>query len=443
MRSCLCLCLGVLPSVARAADFATERVAAGMALPIFAEAAPGHPDTLYIGEQHTGRIFALDLASGVLANDPFLDIDGLATGFEQGLLGVAFHPEHASNREFFVYVTVTGGDTEVRRYTRSLADPALADPGSTTVITWDQPQANHNGGWIGFGPDGFLYIASGDGGSGHDNGTGHTAGTGNAQDITNNRLGKILRIDVDGDDFPADPLANYAIPADNPFVGVTGDDEIWVYGLRNPYRACFDRVTGDLFIGDVGQFTREEIDVVPAGSDGLNFEWRLREGTIATPTGGVGGAKPPGGIEPIYEYGHGSGAFEGEAVIGGCVYRGPVQSLRGLYIFADNFSSSPTTARIWALRFDGSDPASFDGTNFGELEDLLARPELSPDAGSFGSIGSFGEDAAGNLYILDLGGDVFRLTGTTSVPLAGAPVAWLLALASGGLALAAVLRSRR
>src|SRR5206468_5011873 len=143
-------------------------------------------------------------------------------------------------------------------------------------------------GWLGFGPDGFLYISSGDGGGADDADVGHTPGTGNGQDITENLLGKILRIDVRGDDFPADPARNYAIPSDNPFRNVAGDDEIWTWGLRNPWRASIDRQTGDLYIGDVGQDSCEEIDVQPAASaGGENYGWRLREGLIQEPTSGI------------------------------------------------------------------------------------------------------------------------------------------------------------
>src|SRR5690606_38231904 len=170
------------------------------------------------------------------------------------------------------------------------------------ILSFNQPQPNHNGGWIDFGPnDGYLYIATGDGGGGNDNGTGHTAGTGNAQDTTDNLLGKMLRIDGHGDDFPPDNPRNYAIPEDNPFVGVNGDDEIWSYGLRNPFRSSFDRANGDLWIGDVGQTRREEINYQPADSSGgENYGWRLREGIIPTP-GGVGGSRPEGNVEPIYD----------------------------------------------------------------------------------------------------------------------------------------------
>ena len=184
-----------------------------------------------------------------------------------------------------------GNDLAVDRYQVS-GDPNLAIPTPTRVLTIDKPSSAHNGGWLAFGQDNFLYMSVGDGGGSNDDGVGHTPGMGNAQDITDNLLGKILRIDVD-----STALGNYGVPATNPFVDSEGDDEIWSYGLRNSWRPSFDRLTGDLYIADVGQSSREEINFQSAASGGgENYGWRLREGTIATPTGGVGGLPPPGAI---------------------------------------------------------------------------------------------------------------------------------------------------
>nr|MDP7290032.1 PQQ-dependent sugar dehydrogenase [Phycisphaerae bacterium] len=321
----------------------TQRVGSGFNRPIFATSPVGDFDRLFVAEQHTGRIRILDPDTGTINATPFLDINSLATGNEQGLLGMAFDPDYATNGFFYVNVTVSGGTTHIRRYQIS-ANPDIANAASAqTVMTYSQPFSNHNGGWLGFGPnDGLLYISSGDGGAGNDPG-------GRGQDITNNLLGKMLRIDPSGDDFPADAGRNYANPASNPFVGVTGDDEIWAYGLRNPWRSSFDRVTGDLYIADVGQNAREEVDFQPvASSGGENYGWRLREGTIATPTGGVGGNAPPGAVDPIYEYTHGGGAAQGFSITGGYVYRGPVADIQGHYFFADY-----VTDRIWSFRYDG------------------------------------------------------------------------------------------
>ena len=208
----------------------------------------------------------------------FLTVPPVLNGNEQGLLSIAFHPQFATNRKFYVYYVksaVTMGFNSqcvLAEYHASASDPDVADtdPASTRILLqFDHPQSNHNAGWLAFGPDdGYLYLSIGDGGGGGDGTDGssnHTAGTGNAQDITNNLLGKILRLDVDGADaFPADANKNYAIPAGNPFNGVNGDREIWAYGLRNPWRPCFDRLTGDLYIADVGQDLWEEVDFARA-----------------------------------------------------------------------------------------------------------------------------------------------------------------------------------
>jgi glucose/arabinose dehydrogenase len=431
------------PARAQVPDFAVRRVATGLSLPLFVTAPRGDTSRAFIVEQRvssTGRVRILDLATDTLRPTPFLQVPGVSTGFEQGLLGLAFHPDYVANGFFYVNYTDSGGTTRIVRYQVS-ADPDLADVGSAApVLSIGQPQANHNGGWIGFGPDGYLYVATGDGGGAHDNDEGHTADTGNSQDITDNLLGKILRIDVGGDDFPTDPGRNYAIPPDNPFVSASGDDEIWHYGLRNPWRVSFDRGTGDFYIADVGQSDREEIDVQPAGSaGGLDYGWRLREGTIATPTGGVGGARPSGAVDPVYEYGHGSGTAQGSSVTGGYVYRGGAASLWGHYFFAD-FSND----RIWSLRWDGSDPSTHDGTNFDSFTDWTDVPAFQPDLGSLASISSFGEDRRGNLYIVSWGGDVFRVEAlAVPAPSLGPPGLLLLALATLGTGYVVSTRGRR
>jgi glucose/arabinose dehydrogenase len=407
----------VLVAYAARAEVTSVRVASGLAMPVFVTAPVGDTGRLFILEQHTGQIRILDLASETLEPTPFLTVTDISNGDEQGLLGLAFHPGYADNGLFYVNVTNGSGDTEIRRYQVS-DDPDIADAGSESlVLGYDQPQENHNGGWLGFGFDGYLYIASGDGGGTNDDDTGHTAGTGNAQDITANLLGKILRIDIAVDDFPEDDSRNYAIPPSNPFVGKTGDDEIWAFGLRNPWRASFDMPSGRLYIGDVGQGAREEINVQPGESaGGENYGWRLREGTIQTP-GAVGGPKPAGAIDPIYDYTRGDGASQGFVVTGGYVYRGPIAELQGRYFFADYLSE-----RIWSLVYDGSAPSGFNGTNFTELTDRTA--ELAPSNATIDLISSFGEDALGNLYIVDHGGEVFRIEevgGPTTTTMPGFP----------------------
>ena len=405
----LFLCCHVTPVPADIVGL--QRVASGLNNPIYVTHAPGDTSRLFI-VQRGGAIRILNLASGTLEATPFLTITNVDTEGEGGLLGMAFHPDYQTNGKFYVNVTIDIGGglpfwTFVREYTVS-ANPNVANPASArAILSFPQPQSNHNGGWLGFSPSNhFLYIASGDGGGGDDNDAGHTAGTGNAQDITTNRLGKILRVDVNGDDFPADTNNNYAIPPSNPFVGVTGDDEIFAYGLRNPFRAGFDRATGDLWIGDVGQGAREEIDFLPASSSGgENYGWRLREGMIATPSGGVGGTRPPGNVDPVYDYDRDADAFGGTVVTGGYVYRGPDPALQGNYFFLDSRSSAATSDdNYWT--FDPANP-------YGTVQNIDSL--LIPDVGAPMFPVSFGEDELGNLYIAYLvSGDVYRIQ--TSLP---------------------------
>jgi hypothetical protein len=287
----------------------------------------------------------------------------------------------------------------------SAANPNVANATFTPVLSFPRPQSNHVGGWIGFSPtDGYLYIASGDGGGSDDNDAGHTAGMGNAQDKTS-LLGKMLRININGDDFPGttpEALANnYRIPP-NPFVGELGDDRVWSYGLRNPFRNSFDRATGNFWIGDVGQSEREEINFQMAFSGGANYGWRLSEGFVPTPTPEsvpVGGPKPAGNRDPVYDYSR-TGALGGITVIGGYIYRGPDPSLHGLYVFGDAGAfGEPSTVKIWT--FDPANPA---GT-------VMNRNSVLPkDTGSGTRLASFGEDAMGNLYSLYVeSGEVYRL----------------------------------
>jgi glucose/arabinose dehydrogenase len=366
------------------------RVASGLSRPVYVTVPAGDTGRLFVVEQHTGRIKILNLDTGTVNPTPFLDIDGLATGNEQGLLGLAFHPDYTSNGFFFVNFTQTDGTTNIRRYRVSGNNPDIADPSTAaTVMTYAQPFSNHNGGWLGFGPDGFLYIAAGDGGSGNDPGN-------RAQDITDQRLGKILRIDVNGDDFPADQTRNYAIPSDNPFVGTTGDDEIWAYGLRNPWRPSFDRLTGDLYIADVGQNQVEEINFQPASSrGGENYGWRVMEGTRCNISNDPLPCNSPSFMPPIHEYTHSGPPDGGFSITGGYVYRGPIVPLQGIYFFADYVSN-----QIWSFRFDGANKTDF----------INRTAELSADAGTVRSISSFGEDTLGNLYITNLDdGEVFKI----------------------------------
>ncbi|MBT8484557.1 MAG: hypothetical protein HKO59_02975 [Phycisphaerales bacterium] len=366
------------------------RVAAGLTRPIFATHAPGDYKRLYV-IQKRGQIRIVNLNTGVVSASSFMDIDsivggGTTTNNEQGLLGLAFHPDFKANGFFYVYYTNNSGNSVIARYRAKetspgsgIYNPDIADVSSAfTIMTFSQPFSNHNGGWIGFGPnDGYLYIATGDGGSAGDP-------SNRAQDITSQRLGKMLRLDVDGG-------SPYAVPADNPFVGVTGDDEIWAYGLRNPWRPSFDRDTGDLYIADVGQFSWEEISYQSADSaGGENYGWRCREGMHNFTF--TGACFDQTFTEPFHEYPNPS---QGRSITGGYVYRGcAIPSLRGTYFFADYVS-----ARIWSVDAGGTTD------NF-----TIRTSELVPDIGAINNIASFGEDARGEIYICDQsGGEIFKI----------------------------------
>ncbi len=357
---------------------AATRVATGLDQPLFAASPRADLDRLFVVEK-TGRIQILDLATRQVIATPFLDVSAeIQAGGEQGLLGLAFDPNYAHNGWFYVNLIDVNGDTQIRRYQASAGDASRADAASAKVImTVDQPAglANHKAGWLGFGPDGNLYIALGDGG-----GSGDPYGNGQNADSL---LGKLLRIDVHADAFPADATRNYAMPADNPFVGSDGADEIWALGLRNPWRASFDRGLGDLYIADVGQNRWEEIN---AGSAGANYGWNVLEGPESFSSGKLAAGTP---TAPIFYYGHDLGA----SITGGYVYRGPGAGLHGDYFFADFVSESIAT-----LHFDGGAWSAVDRTS-----------QIVTDAGAIDAIASFGEDAQGHLYVVDLGGEIFRL----------------------------------
>ena len=361
-----------------ASTITATRVASGLNQPVFTGAPAGDPGRLFIVEK-SGLIKVLDLNTGQVLATPFLDVSSqILTDNERGLLGLAFDPNYASNGLFYVYLINTSGNTEIRSYHVS-ANPNIADAASATpIITVPQPDAsNHKGGWLGFGPDGYLYAALGDGGGGGD--TFH-----NGQNI-NDLLGNVLRLDVHGDAFPGDATKNYAIPADNPFVGTAGADEIFAYGLRNPWRNSFDRALGTFYIADVGQDHWEEINI---GQKGANYGWNTFEGPDLYP----GGDPLTGGpaVAPIYAYDH----TVGHSITGGYVYRGEGEALQGQYFFADFIQN-----KVFTLRFNGSSWVATERTS-----------QIVPDVGTVNSPSSFGEDARGNLYLVDFGGEIFRLT---------------------------------
>ncbi|HET7082909.1 MAG TPA: PQQ-dependent sugar dehydrogenase [Candidatus Limnocylindria bacterium] len=349
-----------------------EPVVSGLTDPIGITNAGDGSGRLFVNERG-GRIRVVD-ADGSLSERVFVDLSGsLEAGGERGLLGVAFHPDFAANGRVFVHYSRRGdGATVISELTAS-ADRSTANPASERIIlTHEQPFANHNGGQIAFGPDGYLYIGLGDGGSGGD-----PFMNAQARDVL---LGKLLRIDVDG---PPAPNKEYAIPADNPYAGDgvspdAGLPEIWARGLRNPWRFSFDRATGELYIGDVGQNAWEEIDRQPAGSvGGENYGWHLFEGTHCSSGCDIAV------VAPVAQYGHDVGC----SVSGGYVYRGTAQpALVGTYLFSDYCAGT-----IWTLAAGGG------------LTPL-------PLAESGLRVSSFGEGEDGEIYLVDIfGGGLYRV----------------------------------
>jgi glucose/arabinose dehydrogenase len=348
----------------------TTRVAAGLDDPVDLQAAPGDRSRVFVVEQD-GRIRVLRGAS--LLGTPFLDIvSRVGSGGERGLLGLAFHPRYSENGRFYVNYTDRQGDTHVSEFRASPPASDTADPGSERELLFvRQPFSNHNGGGLAFGNDGMLYVALGDGGSGGDpQGNGQNLGT---------RLGKLLRIDVNAG-------SPFGVPADNPFVGRAGAlPEIWVYGLRNPWRFGFDRATGDLIIGDVGQGALEEIDLA-SRQGGDNFGWSVMEGSRCfRPSTGC---RTQGLTLPVVEYGHN----EGCSVTGGVVYRGcRLPGYHGTYFYGDY-----CTAFVRSFRLDN-----------GRAVDQ--RDWTAALGRGIGQISAFGADADGEVYIVDHDGEVYRI----------------------------------
>lgn len=352
-----------------------QPVAATPPLVKLMQVASGFDRPLGIDSQPDGRLFVVEqggvikiVKNGAVNAVPFLDIHSkVALGDEAGLLGFAFHPQYSMNRKFYVYYSrnTTSLQAVFAEYQASAMNPDVADPASERILfTWDQPPfGNHQGGQIAFGPDGFLYIALGDGGS-------HDDPNNNGQN-TNVLDGKILRISVD--------TVPFGIPPDNPFANGGGRPEIYAFGFRNPWRFSFDPPSGRLFAGDVGENTREEVDIVTKGG---NYGWAIMEGTICH--------KPPTGCNqtgltlPIHDYGRDVGG----TVIGGFVYRGTaISQLTGFYVFGDFLSD-----KVFALR-EGSDGT---WTRF----DLI---------NSAGALTSFGHDSQGELYAVDLSGTLSKI----------------------------------
>ncbi|HPF11951.1 MAG TPA: PQQ-dependent sugar dehydrogenase [Flavobacteriaceae bacterium] len=344
-----------------------ESFASGFSAPV--DIAHAGDDRLFVVEKG-GRIKILN-ADGTIEATPFLDISSLVSnGSEQGLLGLAFHPDYATNGYFYVNYTDTGGDTQVSRFSVDSGNPNLADPASEfPIIDYTQPFSNHNGGCVRFGPDGYLYIAAGDGGSGGD--------PGNRAQNTELLLGKLLRIDVDS---PGGGN-NYGIPPDNPFAGDPPNaGEIWAYGLRNPWKFSFDKDNGDLWIADVGQGTIEEIDHAAGNAAGLNYGWRCYEGSLVY--NNTDCPDPSELTFPVGEYNH----SVGNSITGGYVYRGSTyNNMLGYYFFAD-FGSGV----IGSIDSD---------ENLTILDDTNSN------------FSSFGEDVNGELYLVTYSGTIYKIVG--------------------------------
>ncbi|AWH84608.1 cadherin [Flavobacterium album] len=356
MKTKLFLASLLFTGFVHAQDIELEPFAQGLNMPV--DIAFANDDRMFVVEQD-GLIKMLINVEGEVTQSTFLNVSSLiaTSGSERGLLGMAFHPDFENNGYFFINYTNTSNNTVIARYTVNSADPNVADPNSGVILlTVTQPFSNHNGGCLRFGPDGYLYIGMGDGGDGGDPGN-------RAQNI-NTLLGKMLRLDVDG-------AAPYTSPADNPYIGVDGADEIWAIGMRNPWKFSFNRLNGDLWIGDVGQELWEEINKVPSTSGGLNFGWRCYEGTHTYNTSECSGIT--GLTAPLVDYSSGSGSGNC-SVIGGYVYTGTLfPNLQGKYLFADYCSSKigmideAGGAITWTSAFPGTNFVTFGEDHSGEL----------------------------------------------------------------------------
>ncbi|PKP18503.1 MAG: cadherin [Bacteroidetes bacterium HGW-Bacteroidetes-23] len=372
MKRILQLCVLLFASSVFSQTIGLQTFASGFSSPVAIVNAGD--DRLFVVQR--GGLIRIVNTNGTINTTPFLSLTSIITaGGERGLLGLAFHPDYATNGRFYVNYTRSGdGATVIAKYTVSTTDPNIANPASAEVLlTIAQPFSNHNGGSLNFGPDGYLYIGMGDGGSGGD--------PDNYGQNLSSLLGKMLRIDVNGE-------TGYAIPADNPYVGIAGEDEIWAVGVRNPWKFSFDRLTGDIWIADVGQNAREEINKAASTEAGLNYGWRCYEGNSAYNTSGCGDASNY--TFPIAQYTHASTG--GCSLTGGYVYTGTTYpNLQNKYVFADYCSNKigylPTSGGTitWSTN-------TFSGYN----------------------ISSFGQDVNGELYVAGISnGIIAKITDTS------------------------------
>jgi glucose/arabinose dehydrogenase len=365
------------------AELNVKLVSNGFERPVWAGTAKGIEDKIWVMEQ-VGKVWIVDLKTGEREKEPFLDIEGIVSraANEEGLLGLAFAPDFQKSGRYYVNYTDKTPEklTRIVRFISKDLKSTKPDSGEI-LMKYPSEASNHNGGWVGFGPDNMLYIANGDGGSANDP---HKHGQ-----ALDTYLGKILRIDVSAQ-------TGYKVPPDNPFVDdKAAKPEIWAYGLRNPWRCSFDRTTGDFWIGDVGQNKWEEVDFMPSGKgSGANYGWSLREGDKETPQKGTGGPSPVGSVEPIYTYDHGGKENQGFSVTGGYLYRGTIKELRGRYVFGDY-----QNPRIW----------SFVVKN-GKISDFKDHTKsLQPEGGKINLIASFAEDNDGEIYVIDHTGPIYKI----------------------------------
>jgi glucose/arabinose dehydrogenase len=363
------------------AGFQVRRVASGMSQPIYAAGLPDGSGRVVVVERG-GRIRVLNPTTGAFETQDFINVAGVDTGGEKGLLSIAFSPNFVSDRTFYLQLHTTSANvSEIRKYQTLAGNLAQADTSTAdTILTVPQPGAtNHKGGTLFFDRSGRLLISLGDGGS-----------DSNTAQNNNTLLGKILRIDPSTDAFPADANRDYSIPAANPFATAGGLPEIYINGVRNPFRMSVDPVTGDLFIGDVGAGAIEEVDRVAANAAGLvNLGWNVCEGTQ--------GPSCSNFTLPVTEYGRSVGT----TVTGGVVYRGPVESLQGQYIFSDFGSDTLWSVPIANLVIGSTLPST----------SLTVRnADFTPNAGAINDVVAFGTDNDGNVYFVELiAGEVFIL----------------------------------
>jgi len=364
----------------------TTMVTSTLRRPVFVTNAPYDATRQFIVEKQG---FIRILKNGVLqpTTAPFLDVDsivggGTSTGDETGLLGLAFHPNYAFNGRFYIYYRTNASSTAIAEFTRSPSNPDLALASSIRpILTINRNNSNHQGGWLAFGDDGFLYLGSGDSGGSCD--------PDNAAQNVNELRGKILRIDIDGDAYPGDAAKNYRIPASNPFASSGGAPEIFAMGIRNPWRDSFDRLTGDLYIGDVGQGTKEEITILlgnGAISPVRNLGWDWKEGDQVGTCSGTPGISTGVLTDPIHWYDHTLGC----SLTGGYVYRGcAIPALQGTYFFGDY-----CTANLWSFKYV---------VGVGKTQFTDRTAELKGANVNISNISSFGEDFDGEIYIIEQG----------------------------------------